>query len=178
MPLILSRHDYNGFANKIERLGLSALLEEAECVLTKFSLLIEETIHANGTRGLRQQIDTGFEALGGWTKIAVGGIDWQKSNSIGAKLGVEVQVSGRSDMLAVDIMHLKEAINKGTIDVGVIIVPHDRLSRFLTDRTPNLATAIRHVQDRASEMPIRIISFGHDGVGPALEKFRTNMGRR
>jgi len=73
-------------------------------------------------------------------------------------------------MLAVDIMHLKEAINRGAIDAGVIIVPHDRLSRFLTDRTPNLATAIKHVEDKAQDMPVRIVAFGHDGVGSALKK--------
>jgi hypothetical protein len=177
MPVIISRHDYNGFVAKVQRLQLDNILAEAEGTLLTFSLLIEERQRANGTRGLRRSIDEAFYAVGGWTKTAVGGIDWQKSSGIGAKLGVEVQVSGRSDMLAVDVMHFKEAINRGLIDAGVIIVPGDRLSRFLTDRTPNLATAIKHVEDRASDMPIRIVAFGHDGAGPALEKMRTNLGR-
>lgn len=177
MPVIVSRHDYNGFVAKTARLKLDALVNEAESVLLGWSLLIDERKHANGTRGLRQKIDAQFDAIGGWSKIIVGGIDWQKASSVGAQLGVEVQVSGRSDMLAVDIMHLKEAINKGRIDAGLIIVPDDKISRFLTDRTPNLATALKHVVDKASDMPIRVIAFAHDGVGPPLDKMRTNLGR-
>src|SRR6185312_1768593 len=93
--------------------------------------------------------DAGFERLGGWRKVTVGGIDWTKANETGASVGVEVQVSGRSDMLAVDIMHLKEELVDGTIDVGLIIVPDDALSRVLTDRTPKLATAVKHDQSRS-----------------------------
>lgn len=177
MPIIVTRLDYNGFVTKTQRLHLNPLVDEAENTLLSFTLMIEETQYANGTRGIRQSIDGSFMAIGGWTKTVVGGIDWQKSGDLGAKLGVEVQVSGRSDMLAVDVMHFKEAINRGLIDAGLIIVPDDRLSRFLTDRTPNLATARRHVEDRASDMPIRIVAFGHDGVGPALPKMITNRGK-
>jgi hypothetical protein len=177
LPVILGRHDYNGFVNKVARLQLSALLDEAEAAVTGFELIVEERRHANGTKIIRQAIDEQFARTGGWSKITSGGIDWQKSSPLGAKFGVEVQVSGRSDMLAVDIMHLKEEVNHGRIDVGLIIVPHDKLSKFLTDRTPNLATARKHVEDRAKEMPIRVLSFGHNGVGPALGKMRTNLGR-
>jgi hypothetical protein len=80
-------------------------------------------------------------------------------------------------MLAVDIMHLKEKIAGGEIDAGIIIVPDDTLSPFLTDRTPNLATAIKHIEDRARDLPIRVLAFRHDGPGPALGKMRTNLGR-
>lgn len=58
----------------------------------------------------------------------------------------------------------------------MIIVPDDQLSKFLTDRTPNLSTALRHVQ-RAKDLPIQIIAFRHDGAGSALPKIRTNLGR-
>jgi hypothetical protein len=177
MPIITRRLDYNGFQAKIDRLGLSSLVTEAETPLNSFILRVAERRHANGTRGVRQEIDFAFAALGGWTKIASGGIDWQKSSATGTRLGVEVQVSGRSDMLAVDIMHFKEAINEGRIDVGLIIVPDDNLSRFLTDRTPNLKTAIKHVEDKARDMPIRIVAFAQDGSGPALAKMRTNLGK-
>ena len=86
-------------------------------------------------------------------------------------------MSGRSDMLAVDIMHFKERIEAGEIDIGIIVVPDDDLSKFLTDRTPNLATAVKHVEHRARDLPIRIIAFKHDGIGPALRKMRTNLGK-
>lgn len=110
-------------------------------------------------------------------KEAGGGIDWTKRNRQGASVGVEVQVSGRSDMLAVDPLHLSAELIAGRIDVGLIIVPDDNLSYFLTDRTPNLRTAIRHVVSRVSDLPIRILAFRHDGIGPALMKMRTNLGR-
>ena len=177
MPIISQIRDYNGFVAKSARLGLTGIVQEVEATLTRFPLLIEEQRYANGTKGLRQLIDDGFVAAGGWTKLTVGGIDWSKQSPQGPSVGVEVQVSGRSDMLAVDIMHLKEKIEAGGIDVGMIIVPDDPLSRFLTDRTPNFATAIKHVDHRARDLPIRVVAFSHDGVGPALGKMRTNLGR-
>lgn len=176
MPIITQTRDYNGFAQKVARLGLVELVAETTSTL-EFELKVEERKEANGTRGLRQTLDTAFHGLGGWTMVKSGGIDWTKSSVQGGTVGVEVQVSGRSDMLAVDIMHLKEKIIAGEIDAGIIIVPDDTLSYFLTDRTPNLATAIKHVEDRAKDLPIRILAFKHDGVGPALPKMRTNLGR-
>jgi hypothetical protein len=74
-------------------------------------------------------------------------------------------------------MHLKESLVLGKIDIGIIVVPDDTLSKFLTDRTPNLATAVKHVEHRASDLPIRVLAFKHDGVGPPLEKMRTNLGK-
>jgi hypothetical protein len=177
VPQISDTRDYNGVAEKIRRLRLGSIVAEACGVLTSFELVVEERKHANGTRGLRQQIDAEFAALRDWKKLTVGGIDWKKQNQRGATIGVEVQVSGRSDMLAVDVMHLREDLVKGIIDVGLIIVPDNTLSRFLTDRTPNLATAVKHVEHRASDLPIRIIAFLHDGVGQPLAKHRTNLGR-
>lgn len=174
MPIVSNIYDYDGFAAKSTRLNLDSLVDEATDTLLRFELLIEESRHINGTRGIRRQIDEGFRLTGGWIQLTTGGIDWTKRGPQGGGVGVEVQVSGRSDMLAVDIMHLKDKLNQGDIDIGVIIVPDDRLSRFLTDRTPNAATAIKHVEDRARDLPIRIIAFSHDGTGPALEKMRTN----
>ena len=177
LPTITETRDYNGFAEKARRLGLDALVADATATVTGFPLLIEETKQANGTRDLRRTIDSGFAELGGWQKKPVGGIDWTKQNGRGATVGVEVQVSGRSDMLAVDILHLSAELIAGRIDIGIIIVPDDRLSRFLTDRTPNLRTAIKHVEARARDLPIRVLAFGHDGIGEALAKMVTNRGR-
>ena len=171
LPIITETRDYNGFVEKARRLGLEPLVAEATATLTGFKLLIEERPLANGTYWIRKPIDDGFAAFGGWVKKPVGGIDWTKQNVAGgATIGVEVQVSGRSDMLAVDVLHLAEALIGGLIDIGLIIVPNDQLSRFLTDRTPNLRTALRHVNSRAREQPIRILAFAHDGTGPALPK--------
>jgi hypothetical protein len=177
MPIISQTRDYNGFVAKAARLGLDPLVAQATSTLLSFQMLIEERRFANGTQGLRKFIDLGFEAIGGWIKIPVGGIDWSKQNNQGASVGVEVQVSGRSDLLAVDIMHLKEDLEAGKIDIGIIIVPDDPLSKYLTDRTPNFRTAIKHVEHRAKDLPIRVIAFQHDGIGPPLDKIRTNLGR-
>ena len=178
MPIISEIRDYNGFSTKVTRLRLKALVGEATSAITGFQLLVAEERQANGTKWIRQQIDQQFTEVPGWVKIASGGIDWTKTNKKGATVGVEVQVSGRSDMLAVDIMHLKEELVRGKIDIGIVAVPDDTLSKFLTDRTPNLATALKHVEHRASDLPIRVLAFKHDGVGPALEKMRTNLGKR
>jgi hypothetical protein len=113
VPIITDRRDYNGFSAKAERLGLLPFIEEAEFTLTRFQLLIEERKHANGTRDIRKEIDAGFAGLQNWTKIASGGIDWTKRSTAGVSVGVEVQVSGRSDMLAVDILHLSEQLMRG-----------------------------------------------------------------
>ena len=176
MAVISESRDFNGFATKVHRLDLSELVAEAASTLD-FPLAVEERKHANGTRGLRQTIDARFKELGGWRMVKVGGVDWTKSSKKGATIGVEVQVSGRSDMLAVDILHLKEKLHTGFIDAGLIIVPDDTLSRFLTDRTPNYATAIKHLEAGASELPIRVLAFRHDRAGYALRKMRTNRGR-
>jgi hypothetical protein len=177
VPIISEVLNYNGFEAKVIRLGLDQLLSEALSTVSSFELLVKEEKYANGTRGIRQTIDEAFSTFDGWKKLTSGGIDWKKTNDRGATIGVEVQVSGRSDMLAVDIMHLKEEITDGSIDVGLIIVPDNALSRFLTDRTPNLATAIKHVEHRARDLPIQIAAFRHNGPVDALIKMRTNLGR-
>ena len=177
MPRITARQSYNGFERKISRLGLGSLLAEVEDAVTWFDLLIEESRHANGTKWIREQIDARFATIGGWQKIASGGVDWTKMNREGSTLGVEVQVSGRSDLLAVDVLHLRENIVAGQLDAGVIVVPDDTLSPFLTDRTPNLRTAIRHVESRAQDMAVQIIAFQHDGTGLPIPKATTNLGR-
>ena len=175
MPVITNRKSFNGFDVKVDRIGLRPLILEVESAVEGFSLLLEERKHANGTRGIRQSIDANFAEIGGWNKITVGGVDWTKSDARGSTVGVEVQVSGRSDLLAVDMLHLGNDLMGGIVDVGVIVVPDDALSHFLTDRTPNLRTALRHIDEN---MAVQIIAFSHDGIGPALAKMRTNLGRR
>ena len=177
MPLITSRESYNGFNQRVQRLGLRPLLDEIETAVTDFPLLVKEARHANGTKWIRETIDARFEFVGGWTKVVSGGVDWTKVDSADRSIGVEVQVSGRSDLLAVDVLHLHEQLSGGHLDAGVIVVPDDTLSPFLTDRTPNLRTAIKHVDSRARDMPVQIIAFQHDGVGDAIPKARTNLGR-
>jgi len=122
-------------------------------------------------------IDIEFEARGGWEKTASGGIDWTKklryNQTILVRLGVELQVSARSDMLIRDIVHLRNSIDKGEIDVGVVVVPDDRLQVFLPDRTPAFRDAIKYIEEEFKEAmnyPLVVMAIEHDGPGNALGK--------
>lgn len=52
----------------------------------------------------------------------------------------------------------------------MIILLDDTMSTFLTDRTPNLRKAIRHVENRVPDMPVQIFAVRHDGIVPAIPK--------
>jgi len=167
---------YNGFYEKARRLGLEPLLEEARAVVRDFELRVLEKKDANGGAALREIIDSRFQQAKGWTKIQSGGIDWTKCHSVNGTqvcIGLEVQVSARSDMLVIDIQHLREALIEGAIDIAVLVVPNDVLGGFLTDRAPCLRDAKRHMDvARATDLPFLLIGLQHDGPGDALPKRR------
>lgn len=165
---------YDGFYEKTKRLGLGGLLDEARDVLGAFDLRILEKKDSNGGAALRELIDARFASAKGWTKIQSGGIDWTKchrANGTEVCLGIEIQVSARSDMLVMDIQHLRTAVIGGEIDVCVLAVPSDALGVFLTDRAPTLSDAKRHVDiARATDLPLLLIGLTHDGPGEPLAK--------
>lgn len=104
-----------------------------------------------------------------------GGVDWIKRQAVNGRrhicIGVEVQVSGRSDVMSVDLIHLRTELLQGKIDLAVLIVPSDRMGYFLTDRVAKLSEAKRHIEmARAEDMPFVLIAIEHDGPGPALKK--------
>jgi hypothetical protein len=140
MPTIVDLKAYDGFTRRVERLGLSLVVDEIKTLLTGFELLIsEERKHANGAAVIREILDARFAAIEGWQIIKSGGIDWTKCvrhNGAEACIGVELQISARSDLLTNDLTHLVRAIELGEIDAGVIVVPADRTAYFLTDRCP------------------------------------------
>jgi len=107
-------------------------------------------------------------------------VDWKKCKTVNGTrvcIGVEIQVSGRD--VYRDILHLKNRIVSGEIDVGVIVVSSNRLQQFLTDRTPNASYTKTVIQEQdANRLPILLIEMEHDGPGPPLEKKITNRGRR
>lgn len=176
MPKVVSEQSFDGAEAIIDRLGLDELLAEVRTVVTDFELLIEERKDANGTAGLRGIIDQRFRAAGGWVQNKSGGVDWIKRQAINGRprhicIGVEVQVSGRSDVMSVDLIHLRKELLQGKIDLAVLIVPSDRLAYFLTDRVARLSEAKRHIEmARAEDMPFVLIAIEHDGPGPALKK--------
>jgi len=58
-----------------------------------------------------------------------------------------------------------------------MIVPSDRLGKYLTDRGPRFSEATRAVERaRAGDLPLVVLALEHDGPGPALAKRRTRQG--
>ena len=175
---------YGGARQKICRLGLADLFLELHEIILRTPISLEETSQANGASGVREALDNSFGAGQDWIGIKSGGIDWVKrvrfNQTFLAGLGVEIQVSARSDLLIRDVVHLRNSLQQAEIDVGVIVVPSDRMQRFLTDRTPSFSDAIRYIEvefKEATTFPIVVIALEHDGAGPALPKKTTNLGR-
>lgn len=80
-------------------------------------------------------------------------------------------MSARSDLLVVDMIHLAAAFREGRLDVGVLVVPSDRLSRFLTDRGPCISDAKKHAKAaRLEDSPLILLAIEHDGPGEPLAK--------
>ena len=165
---------YDGFYERTKRLGLEGILEETRNILSGFTLRVLEKKDSNGGAALRELIDDRFNAASGWEKKQTGDVDWTKchhANGTEVCLGVEVQMSARSDMLVMDIHHLRAGMVAGRIDVGILAIPSDVLGAFLTDRAPCLSDAKRHVEmARATDLPLLLIGLTHDEPGEALRK--------
>jgi len=168
---------YNGAREKICRLGLAGLFLEVQDILLSLDVRLKEEKDANGGAELRKMIDAKFRERGDWRKIAAGGVDWKKrlryNQTILVRLGVELQVSARSDLLVRDIIHLRNSIDAGEIDVGLVVVPDDRLQRFLPDRSPAYRDAVKYIEEEFKEAmnyPLVVIAIEHDGPGEALQK--------
>ncbi len=174
MPKIAEQASYGAAEQKITRLGLTPLFEEIKKVLTDFSLLVKEAKDANGGAVVRKLMDERFKQARDWIQKVTGDIDWTKCRTVnGTKvcIGVELQFSGRSDLVVIDIIHLRAAITGGVIDVGVLVVPSNRLGHFLTDRAPKFADATRHIKEaRAEDLPLIVLGLEHDGPGDPLPK--------
>jgi hypothetical protein len=175
---------YDGAKERISRLGLSMLFLEVQQIIFETKVDILEEHESNGAAVIRERLDAAFKSKGEWTLSKSGDIDWIKriryNSTVLARMGVEIQVSSRSDQLTRDLVHLRNSLREGKIDAGVVIVPSDRFQSFLTDRTPSLKDAIRIFEDEfkeAQEYPITVIAIEHDGVGDALPKKKTNLGK-
>jgi hypothetical protein len=182
MPKIIEERPYNGALEKVDRLGLESLLAELRSLLAGFQLRVLEEKDSNGGGTLREILDARFAEAEGWTKTQTGGVDWAKcriTDGTSVCVGVEIQVSARSDLLIMDIVHLRGDITEGKIDVGFLVVPSDRLAAFLTDRAPAFSDALRHVeQARATDLPLIVVALEHDGPGPALPKRRKRSSKK
>jgi hypothetical protein len=182
MPKIADRKFFNGTNERLDRLGLRGLWEELEGLLIGFELLVAEKRDSNGGAAVREILDSRFRAVGGWDNRATGGVDWTKCRTVNGTrvcLGVEIQFSARSDLLIVDVHHLRDEIIEGRIDIGVIVVPSDKLAYFLTDRVARYTDAVKAVERaRAADLPLVVVALAHDGPGPALLKRQTRQGKK
>lgn len=181
---ITSLRFYGGSREKVCRLGLAELFLELQQIVLATHVVLQEVAEANGAAAVRESLDAQFLAAKDWVKTTSGGIDWVKriryNQTFMARLGVEVQVSARSDLLIRDIVHLRNSLQEGVIDVGVIVVPSDRLQTFLPDRTPSLRDADRYIESEFKEamtFPIIVMAVEHDKAGAPLPKKRTNRGK-
>src|SRR4029077_14217778 len=117
-----------------------------------------------------------FEGRRGWSRRTSGGADWKKCIKVdGTELcvEVEVQVSARSDLVVIDIYHLRRSLQAGAIDLGILIVPSDRLNRFLRSRQPSMRETRRAIEETdAHRMPLLVMAVEHDGPGLALRGSR------
>jgi hypothetical protein len=126
-------------------------------------------------------LDATFAASKTWEPKKTGDVDWSKCkivNGTRVGVGVEIQISARSELPFKDILHLKNRIVTGDIDLGIIIVPSDRLQSFLPDRTPSISYAKKVIAEQDSDrLPIILIEMEHGGPGPPLGKKVTNLGK-
>ena len=182
MAKLTEEFHYNRAQEKLKRLSLSALVEEVKSIATGFDLRVKEEKDANGGAAVRKLIDEQFEKARGWTKKQTGYVDWTKCKVVNGTrvcMGVEVQFSARSDLLAIDVHHLRRAIVSGDIDIGILLVPDDDLAVFLTDRGPKISDAKRHVEEaRAQDLPLVLLALRHDGPGPPLAKQAKRRAKR
>jgi hypothetical protein len=170
---IVAKEFYNGAKERIERLGI-IMFEEVIKLLEETELFLLEEKDSNSGAVVRERIDAALQQAEGWTKVQSGDVDWRKSRKINGSevaIGVEVQVSARSDLVVIDIMHLRDALEKGAIDVGVIIVPSDKTAYFLTDRCPTLRETTGAIERlRSQHLPLVVLAVEHDGPGAMLPK--------
>jgi hypothetical protein len=175
---------YGGARELVCRLGLAATFFELQEILISIPIEIVEKARANSGRAIREAIDASFAENVDWKKTTSGGIDWIKriryNQTYLARLGVEIQVSSRSDLLIRDIVHLRNSLQKAEIDVGVIVVPDNRFGAFLTDRTPTFKAAVDYIEvqfPEAKDIPLVILAVENDAVGKmAIAKKKTNRG--
>ncbi|MCA9084128.1 MAG: hypothetical protein KDA81_08740 [Planctomycetaceae bacterium] len=165
-------------------MALSHIFLELQEILIQTEVKVLNKKQGNGAGRVRELIDEGFRRHEDWECTKSGDVDWIKrfryNQTIVSRLGVEIQVSGRSDLLARDIIHIRNNLQASHIDVGVIVVPADEFEFLLTDRVANFSYAVRYVEKElheAQNYPIVLIGVEHDGFSDeALPKKLTNRG--
>lgn len=179
MAKITQKLFMDGAEAKISRLGLGSLVDEVCQLIQSVDLRVLEVAQKNGAATIRNMIDERFREHN-WTQARSGSLDWKKCKVInGTKvcIGVEVQVSGRSELIYRDIAHFRNALLE-EIDLGIEIMPDDVLGPYLTDRVLSFSYAKQIVEEtRSTDIPLVLLAFQHDGPSTvALPKKTTNLG--
>ncbi|MGH7848584.1 MAG: hypothetical protein ACREQW_25880 [Candidatus Binatia bacterium] len=157
---------------------------ELQGALTAFQLCLAEKEEANNGAAVGAVVDGRLRAVGGWVSSHKSGIQWTKSHEVkGTRVCIAVRVqfavSAASDLLFIDLQYLCDEIIAGCIDIGVIVVPSNKLAYFLTDRVARYSDAVKAVERaRASDLPLAVLALEHDGPGPALMKRQTRQGKK
>ncbi len=176
MPKLTERAFFGGTEERLNRLGLTNVWKELENILTNFQLCFDKRDDTDSEIVLRKLIDARFRSTSGWKGKRFGGVNWTRCHKIGeirVCLGAQIQlsVSAESDLLLVDLQYLRDEIAGGKIDVGVIVVPSDKLAYFLTNGVVRYSDAVRAVERaQASYLPLVVLALEHDGLGPSLIK--------
>jgi hypothetical protein len=186
MAIIKSIKSYDGADKKMLRLGLQPLVQEVKDLVESTRIFVAEqrrkgSTSFNGAASIRILLDKSFRKTGTWESKQSGDVDWSKCKVVNGTrvcVGVEIQISARSELLYKDVLHLKNRLVGGDIDLGIIVVPSDQLQSFLPDRTPSVSYAKKVIAEQdADRLPIILIEMEHDGPGPPLGKKITNLGR-
>ena len=174
MPKLTERAFFGGTEERLNRLGLTNVWKELENILTNFQLCFDKRDDTDSEIVLRKLIDARFRSTSGWKGKRFGGVNWTRCHKIGeirVCLGAQIQlsVSAESDLLLVDLQYLRDEIAGGKIDVGVIVVPSDKLAYFLANGVVRYSDAVRAVERaQASYLPLVVLALEHDGFGPSL----------
>lgn len=113
---------YGGSREKVCRLGLAHIFLELQEILISTEIRILDKRKANGAAVVREKIDASFGEFPDWVQSKSGDIDWVKrlrfNQTIVTRMGVEIQVSGRSNALSTDMVHIRNSLQDSIIDVA------------------------------------------------------------
>jgi hypothetical protein len=184
MPKLTESTFFGGTGERLNRLGLINVWKELENILTNFQLCLDKQKNKASEIVLRKFIAARFRSISGWKGKRSGGVHWTRCHHISeirVCIGVQIQlsVSAESDLILVDLQFLRDAIAEGRIDVGVIVVPSDKLAYSLTDGVVRYSDAVRAVERaQASHLPLAVLALEHDGLVPSLIKAQPGHGKK
>lgn len=182
----ISKLKFFGYGRqKIARLGLTDLFLNVQEIVLETRVTLIESVRANRAGRIKKEINASFFSRKDWVQTKAGAIHRGRrlfdNRNCRPILGVQIQVSARSDLLIRDVVHLRNSLQKAEIDVGVIVVPDDRMQKFLPARTPSFSDAVRYIEvefKEAMTFPIVVMGIEHDSPGKAIPKKTTNLGSR